>query len=46
VVNDKAGDRYLLITAAGGLPGEVMKNCRVKTPHTFDLEFGFSCMGY
>jgi 3D-(3,5/4)-trihydroxycyclohexane-1,2-dione acylhydrolase (decyclizing) len=46
VVNEKAGERDLLITAAGGLPGEVMKNWRVKSPHTFDLEFGFSCMGY
>jgi 3D-(3,5/4)-trihydroxycyclohexane-1,2-dione acylhydrolase (decyclizing) len=46
VVNAKAGERDLLITAAGGLPGEVMKNWRVKAPHTFDCEFGFSCMGY
>jgi len=46
IVNAKAGDRDLLITAAGGLPGEVMKNWRVKAPHTFDCEFGFSCMGY
>ena len=46
VVNDKAGERDLMITAAGGLPGETMKNWRVKSPHTFDLEFGFSCMGY
>lgn len=46
VVNQHAGDRDLLIAAAGGLPGEVMKNWRVKTPHTFDCEFGFSCMGY
>ena len=35
-----------LITAAGGLPGEVTKNWRVKAPNTFDCEFGFSCMGY
>jgi 3D-(3,5/4)-trihydroxycyclohexane-1,2-dione acylhydrolase (decyclizing) len=46
VVNAKAGERDLLITAAGGLPGEVMKNWRVKSPNTFDCEFGFSCMGY
>ena len=46
VVNAKAGSRDLLITAAGGLPGEVMKNWRVKEPNTFDCEFGFSCMGY
>lgn len=46
VVNEKAGERDLLIAAAGGLPGEVMKNWRVKAPGTFDCEFGFSCMGY
>lgn len=46
VVNAHAGERDRLITAAGGLPGEVMKNWRVKAPNTFDCEFGFSCMGY
>jgi 3D-(3,5/4)-trihydroxycyclohexane-1,2-dione acylhydrolase (decyclizing) len=46
IVNSKAGGRDLLIAAAGGLPGEVMKNWRVKEPNTFDCEFGFSCMGY
>ncbi|MCQ4630132.1 3D-(3,5/4)-trihydroxycyclohexane-1,2-dione acylhydrolase (decyclizing) [Shinella sp. CPCC 100929] len=46
IVNSKAKDRDLIITAAGGLPGEVMKNWRVKAPNTFDCEFGFSCMGY
>ncbi len=46
VVNARAGERDRLITAAGGLPGEVMKNWRVKEPNTFDCEFGFSCMGY
>jgi 3D-(3,5/4)-trihydroxycyclohexane-1,2-dione acylhydrolase (decyclizing) len=46
VVNAKADDGDLLIAAAGGLPGEVMKNWRVKQPNTFDCEFGFSCMGY
>jgi 3D-(3,5/4)-trihydroxycyclohexane-1,2-dione acylhydrolase (decyclizing) len=46
LVNQKAGERDLLIAAAGGLPGEVTKNWRVKSPHSFDCEFGFSCMGY
>ncbi len=35
-----------VITAAGGLPGELVKGWRVKAPNTFDCEFGFSCMGY
>jgi len=46
VVNRAAGDDDTLITAAGGLPGEVTKGWRVKNPDTFDCEFGFSCMGY
>jgi 3D-(3,5/4)-trihydroxycyclohexane-1,2-dione acylhydrolase (decyclizing) len=45
-VNAWAGERDTLISAAGGLPGEVAKGWRVKAPNTFDLEFGFSCMGY
>ncbi|HUZ62232.1 MAG TPA: thiamine pyrophosphate-binding protein, partial [Acetobacteraceae bacterium] len=46
VVNEAAGEKDTLISAAGGLPGEVAKGWRVKAPNTFDLEFGFSCMGY
>ena len=46
VVNEWADDKDTLIAAAGGIPGEVMKGWRVKAPNTFDLEFGFSCMGY
>ncbi|QRZ14765.1 3D-(3,5/4)-trihydroxycyclohexane-1,2-dione acylhydrolase (decyclizing) [Paracoccus methylovorus] len=46
VVNRVARPGDTLITAAGGLPGEVVKGWRVKDPHTFDCEFGFSCMGY
>ena len=46
IVNAAAGDNDTLISAAGGLPGEVAKGWRVKAPNTFDLEFGFSCMGY
>jgi 3D-(3,5/4)-trihydroxycyclohexane-1,2-dione acylhydrolase (decyclizing) len=45
-VNAAAGERDTLISAAGGLPGEVTKGWRVKASNTFDLEFGFSCMGY
>jgi 3D-(3,5/4)-trihydroxycyclohexane-1,2-dione acylhydrolase (decyclizing) len=36
----------LALTAAGGFPGELCKNWQVKSPGTFDCEFGFSCMGY
>jgi 3D-(3,5/4)-trihydroxycyclohexane-1,2-dione acylhydrolase (decyclizing) len=45
-VNAAAGAKDTIITAAGGLPGEITKSWRVKSPNTFDVEFGFSCMGY
>lgn len=46
VANAKAGIRDYMLTAAGGLPGETMKNWRVKSPGSFDCDFGYSCMGY
>lgn len=46
VVNRIAGENDTMVTAAGGLPGETTKGWRVKAPHTFDCEFGYSCMGY
>ena len=46
VVNRAAREVDTMVTAAGGLPGETAKNWRVKAPNTYDLEFGFSCMGY
>jgi len=45
-VNRLAGREDRIMTAAGGLPGELTKNWKVKSPGTFDCEFGFSCMGY
>lgn len=46
MVNNFAGENDRMVTAAGGLPGEVSKGWRVKSPNTFDCEFGYSCMGY
>ena len=46
VVNKAAKETDTMVTAAGGIPGETAKNWRVKAPNTYDLEFGFSCMGY
>ena len=46
LINRLAGDGALMVTAAGGLPGETTKGWRVRQPGTFDCEFGYSCMGY
>lgn len=38
-------DDYIL-TASGGLPGELNVNWRSLASDTFDCEYGYSCMGY
>lgn len=45
-VNAAAADEDLVLTAAGGLPGELNMNWISKGIATFDCEYGFSCMGY
>lgn len=34
------------LTAAGGFPGELVNGWRSDAVHSFDTEYGFSCMGY
>jgi 3D-(3,5/4)-trihydroxycyclohexane-1,2-dione acylhydrolase (decyclizing) len=45
-VHRAAGERDYVLTAAGGLPGELNVNWLSKGVATFDCEYGFSCMGY
>ena len=42
-----AGDASTyVVAAAGGLPGELLNGWRASDVHSFDCEFGYSCMGY
>jgi 3D-(3,5/4)-trihydroxycyclohexane-1,2-dione acylhydrolase (decyclizing) len=45
-VNDLARPDDYVVSAAGGLPGELNKHWRSLGVGTFDCEYGFSCMGY
>lgn len=45
-VNAVATADDYVVTAAGGLPGELVVNWQAKGVGTFDCEYGFSCMGY
>ena len=45
-INDEASSDDYVLTAAGGLPGELNMNWISRAPSTFDCEYGFSCMGY
>jgi 3D-(3,5/4)-trihydroxycyclohexane-1,2-dione acylhydrolase (decyclizing) len=35
-----------MVCAAGGLPGELHKLWRARTPDEYHVEYGYSCMGY
>jgi 3D-(3,5/4)-trihydroxycyclohexane-1,2-dione acylhydrolase (decyclizing) len=45
-VNTLCADADRVITAAGGLPGEVSANWRARSIASVDIEYGYSCMGY
>ena len=45
-INGRARPDDYVLTAAGGLPGELNKHWRSLGVGTFDGEYGFSCMGY
>lgn len=45
-VNEAASSFDYVLTAAGGLPGELNNNWLTKSIDSFDCEYGFSCMGY
>ncbi len=46
VINNAADDDDYCVSAAGGLPGELVAGWRSKAVGTFDAEWGYSTMGY
>lgn len=45
-LNREIEDNAVIVAASGSLPGELQKAWQVKQPHTYHLEYGYSCMGY
>ncbi len=45
-VNEQSGPADYVLTASGGLPGELIGGWRGTGESTMDVEYGFSCMGY
>ncbi|HJP73151.1 MAG TPA: 3D-(3,5/4)-trihydroxycyclohexane-1,2-dione acylhydrolase (decyclizing) [Pseudonocardiaceae bacterium] len=45
-VNEQSGPSDYVMTASGGLPGELIGGWRGTGSSTMDVEYGFSCMGY
>ncbi|WP_213452375.1 3D-(3,5/4)-trihydroxycyclohexane-1,2-dione acylhydrolase (decyclizing) [Rhizomonospora bruguierae] len=45
-VNEAAGERGVVVCAAGSLPGDLHKLWRPRDPKQYHVEYGYSCMGY
>jgi len=45
-VNAAAGPRDVVVCAAGGMPGDLLKLWRTQDPKGYHVEYGYSCMGY
>ena len=43
---EASGPRDMLLSAAGSHPGDLHKLWRPRTPNSYHLEYGYSCMGY
>jgi 3D-(3,5/4)-trihydroxycyclohexane-1,2-dione acylhydrolase (decyclizing) len=45
-VNEAAGERGVVVCAAGSMPGELHRLWRTRDPKGYHVEYGYSCMGY
>jgi 3D-(3,5/4)-trihydroxycyclohexane-1,2-dione acylhydrolase (decyclizing) len=45
-VNDAAGDRDVVVQAAGSMPGDLQLLWRSRDPKQYHVEYGYSCMGF
>ena len=45
-MNDAAEPTDVVVCAAGGMPGDLLKLWRPLDPKGYHVEYGFSCMGY
>ena len=43
---EQAGERDVILSAAGSQPGDLHKLWRTRHPKQYHLEYGYSCMGY
>jgi 3D-(3,5/4)-trihydroxycyclohexane-1,2-dione acylhydrolase (decyclizing) len=46
LVNQAAGPEDVVVCAAGGMPGDLLKLWRPSSPKSYHVEYGYSCMGY
>jgi len=46
ILNEILDDDAIVVGASGSLPGDMQRVWRSRTPETYHMEYGYSCMGY
>lgn len=46
ILDEHLEDNAIVVGASGSLPGDLQRVWRPKTPNTYHMEYGYSCMGY
>jgi len=46
VLDNLLDDDAIVVGASGSLPGDLQRVWRPKSPNTYHMEYGYSCMGY
>ncbi|MFW5437843.1 3D-(3,5/4)-trihydroxycyclohexane-1,2-dione acylhydrolase (decyclizing) [Paenibacillus apiarius] len=45
-LNRLLGDDAVVVGASGSLPGDLQRMWKAEAPHSYHMEYGYSCMGY
>jgi len=45
-INESINDDAIVVGSSGSLPGDLQRMWVSKTPNTYHMEYGYSCMGY
>ncbi|GAA4714687.1 3D-(3,5/4)-trihydroxycyclohexane-1,2-dione acylhydrolase (decyclizing) [Brevibacillus fulvus] len=46
LINELINEDAIIVGAAGSLPGDLQRMWQSRRPHTYHMEYGYSCMGY
>ncbi len=46
IINNLLATDAIVVGASGSLPGDMQRVWRPKSPNTYHMEYGYSCMGY
>jgi 3D-(3,5/4)-trihydroxycyclohexane-1,2-dione acylhydrolase (decyclizing) len=46
ILDELLDDDAIIVGASGSLPGDLQRIWRPKSPNTYHMEYGYSCMGY